>query len=602
MKSFRSVSAAVLLSGLMAACGRSDDAVKSPLAYVPADTPYVFANIERMPTEVTDAWLALLEPMGEGMRQSVARARERMVSDSASDEGRVTLALLELAESTMSVEGWRRIGMRTDTLAAIYGVGIVPVLRMDLADPDAFRAFVADIERRAETTAPMAEVEGQSYWRFPLGKASDEDAGGEFAVVLAVIGDHLVATMDFGSEPAELAALLGLRAPTRNLAESGELEQVNRRLGLGPHGTLLVDTRRLLAALLDDAGPLGRRMARDAKSLSPECRREFEGFAEVMPRMISGYSQLDTSRMVSDSLFELREDLARGLMPLAAPVPGLGRVDEAAVLDFGFSMKLDKLAEFVQAQASAIRAEPYTCEHLASLNESAQQVGQQLAGLYMAAGWFTGMRFALTGLVWPDDAEMPTEFEGAFVLASPSPSGLIGMVRGFVPALADLDLSSDAPPQRVDPRQFGAEMVPEQMPPMFAAVREQALGIGFGEAAAARLPDQLTAPAGEPLPLLYVGYDGATYGRLMQQFESLGKSGQPGASEASFHDMVATDDDDFEYMPAPEGGTSDLDYVMEPFNASMAQVYQRFGYSWMNLFATERGLELRQEMQLRRAR
>lgn len=595
MTLIRSVSIIVLTMVLVAACGRGSDHARTPLAFVPADTPYVLANIDRVPGEVTEAWLALLEPLGEGMRESVARARERMTARAGEDDMRIMLALLELAESTLSVEGWRRIGMRTDALAAIYGVGVVPVLRLELADPDAFRGFVAEVEQRAEVTAPTAEIQGQSYWRFQFGS----DDGDAPALILAVQDQHLVLTLDFGAEVSDLGSLLGLRAPARSLADSGELAQVNRQLGLGPHGTLLVDSRRLVASLLDDRGPLGRMLADDAQTLSDECRREFEGLAEIMPRFVSGYTRFDASGMVSDSVLELRSDLAQGLMPLAAPVPGLGRVDEQAVVDFGFSMKLDKLAEFIQAQVSAIRAAPYACEHLVELNDSARQIGQQLAGLYMAAGWFTGLRVALTGIDWPEDAETPIDIEGAIVLASPSPSGLIGMVRGFVPALADLDLSIDAPPQRIDPSQFGAGMVPEQTPPVFAAVRERALGLGFGQNAAERLPGLLTEPPGDPLPLLYMGYDGATYGRLMQQFESLSKQDQAATSEAVMLDMADTDEGTLDRLPMFEQGNPDFDYAVEPLNAAMVRVYQRLGYSWMTLYVSDRGLEARQETRLR---
>ncbi|MGH8040983.1 MAG: hypothetical protein ACREPN_02940, partial [Rudaea sp.] len=44
-----------LAASLVAACGKSVDE-NAPLAFVPADTPYVYANIEPMPAAVTTQW------------------------------------------------------------------------------------------------------------------------------------------------------------------------------------------------------------------------------------------------------------------------------------------------------------------------------------------------------------------------------------------------------------------------------------------------------------------------------------------------------------------------------------------------------------------
>ena len=49
---------ATLAALLLAACGK-DDGPLPPLAYVPADTPYVMGAIEPIPRAVADEWLAL---------------------------------------------------------------------------------------------------------------------------------------------------------------------------------------------------------------------------------------------------------------------------------------------------------------------------------------------------------------------------------------------------------------------------------------------------------------------------------------------------------------------------------------------------------------
>src|SRR5450432_3479781 len=45
-----------LSASLLAACGKSQNSADAPLAFVPADTPYAYANLEPMPATVTEQW------------------------------------------------------------------------------------------------------------------------------------------------------------------------------------------------------------------------------------------------------------------------------------------------------------------------------------------------------------------------------------------------------------------------------------------------------------------------------------------------------------------------------------------------------------------
>lgn len=591
MMSVRSCIAVVLMAGVLTACGSGSTDESLLLAYVPADTPYVYAHVERTPADANDAWLQLVAPVGDGLRASAARARTALMT-AADDRHRVAIALLQLLEERLNVDGWRRMGMRIDPLIAFYGIGAIPVLRVELGDPEAFRAFVDEAGQRAKTQLPVDEVDGHAYWRFELG----ED--GDAAVIMSIQDQSLVLTIDIGKRGPALADLLGLRRPARSILDSGELQEINRDLDFTPYGTLLVDGRRLLATLIDDAGLVSRRLAEDGESLTPECRTELTALAEVMPRWIAGYQRLDTRATVTDNVLELRPDLARGLMSLPAPVPGLGRVDETVLIDIGFGIKLDKLAEFIQAQAGAIRRDPYTCEWLTGLNRSADGIGQQVAGMYMAASWFTGLRLALTQVQW--DGEYPTQVEAAVVLASPSPSALIGMIRGFVPQLAQLELAVGAPPQPIELGEFAAELMPEEPPPAFAALADGVIGIAIGADADRELAGYLASAPADPPPLIYMGFDGVTYSLLARKLDDLVVGMEPG-SEPALYDMAQDSESEAdEAVPLPSFPSGiDWDHVLKPLGDSVDQMYKGLGYSWMTLAATERGLELRQEARYR---
>lgn len=571
------------LTGCLALSACSSREVRTtPLAYVPHDTPYVFANLEPVPDQVTEAWWALFEPVRAAFSETLAKVRKQAAA--ADDEAaRRTLAVMDLFEDKFTLEGWERIGFTRRGLLAFYGVGAIPVLRIELADPDALRGFVGEIESRVGETLPVAQLGELAYWRL------QPDADEPFALVMAIVDRHLVLTLDPGPEIAALEDLLGVRQPARSMAGSGELEQVNRSFGYGPHGTFLFDSVRLVHALVGREGGetwLTRKVAANGEPVSAACQREFAELAGLMPRMVAGYGRLDARHMESLVTLELRPDIAAGLQPVAAPVPGLGELEDGVQAEFGYGLRLDKLGEFIQKQAAAVSSAPWTCDQLASLNDSAAQMGGQVAGLYMAGGLMTGLRAVVTRLDWAGLA-MPTRVEGALIVAAPNPASLLGMAGGFLPAVAGLQLSPGAPPQRLDLASLGEAAA--MAPPTWVAMSDTALGLGFGDDGDSLLPRFLGAAVREPAPVLSVGYRGPFYAELMKQVRLL----QGASALLSGQDDASGDEPGQRFQ-------REMQQVMESFVEAMDQVTAGMAHSRARFLFTGRGLEIVQDVELAR--
>lgn len=565
----RTLALAILLS-LTAACGSKPDE-DSPLAFVPADTPYVFANLKGIPEKVSEPWFALQEPLNAAYGEFLAAMRNDAANLPGRGAGERLLPLLELFEGKLSAQGFEEMGFRRDGLGAFYGVGMVPVLRVELADEQAFRGLIAELEQRRGEVIPVAEIDGQPYWRV----ASTEQHVPE--LVFAVVGKHLVVTLDFDAKGPQLAALLGLQRPEHSLLDSGELEALNEEYGFTPYGTLLVDTRRLVGLLGgDDAGGSAGMLNNAGVPMTPACRRELVTAAEALPRLVSGYDELSAERADMRMVAELRPDLAAGLRPLAAPVPGLGG-GERLPFDFGIGIHLDKLAEFLQARAAAVAADPYRCPWLAPLNSGGN--AQQLAPLYMAAGWFSGARLALSELRW--QGREPEAIEGVLVVASPNPAALIGMAQGFLPQLAGLNLSPGSGPQPLDTSALGA-MFPAAAGQPYIAVDEQAIGVAVGADAPAQLTERLEAAAPKVPPLLHIGYDGALYGALLENLGAIAEDAAGAAEDAA-------------------GASPDRQALTQVrlFEDALREIWRRVDRAEFDVLVTERGLEVRQQLTLK---
>jgi hypothetical protein len=222
-----------LAAAVLAACGKSQDAANDlPLSYAPADTPYAYANLEPAPQAVLDqssrqmgALWSTAFGMYDRMLQRAGKLDERST--------KILSAVLEEVRDRNSVDKLREIGFKPDAHIAIYGVGLVPVLRLELSDPAAFKAMIARIETKAGEKLPTATTGTQEYWHIDLDKV---------AAVFAVQNSHLVATLvPDGASDAVKQALLGLVKPTKNLADAGALQALAKQYNYSPYGAGYID-------------------------------------------------------------------------------------------------------------------------------------------------------------------------------------------------------------------------------------------------------------------------------------------------------------------------------------------------------------------------
>ena len=588
MKPVYTLLLALLLAAMVAACGRGPSGAPAPLAYAPADTAYVFGNLEPTPDAVVELWRDLLAPLDSAFRQTLAELRQARGSAAADgDEDQARLwAILELFEDKLSIDGWENIGIHPDALWAMYGIELMPVLRLEVAQPERLRAFIAELEQRYGQPFPVASLRDQDYWRFTL---PGKDPAG--AIVMAIIDRHLVLTADLagadlasdgpaGANPTDddtgLARLLGLDAPVQSVLDSGELVAVNKQYAFTPYGTAVLDLRRTVAQLLgsqDRETWFSTLLASKDAPLSAQCRSEYQALVEKTPRMVTGYTRLDRQRQDSVGILEMDPHLRQSMAGLAATVPGLGQ--SRTGMELGIGLNLERLAGFLQAQASAIKQDPFACEHLQGLNTAADSTTTATAGLYGASGLRIHLRQLTLGATGA-----PDQVEGTVILASPSPAALIGMAQGFVPQLAQLELTPGGEPVPLD-----MEGIPggETLPQAWAALGEGALGVAIGEDSRQTLLTDLSADSQEPAPLSYMGYEGAFYAGLMRQMRAMEQGGLAGGEADAAAAGKAMSKNEFEA-------------IMAPVLAALDEIYTGFSHVSMDLVVTERGLEVRQKM------
>ena len=525
VKLARLVMASIVLTAT-AACDRGDRVWSDEsglLKYVPADTPYVFAQGEALPDDYVDKMQPWIGSILAGYQGLLRAELDAAGGNAALDptERQRTDALLRVATELMTVAGLENAGFTRDSRVVFYGSGLLPVARVTLSDGAKFEATVARIEEAAGAKAPVA-TSGEHAYRY----WDDENV----RIAIAVIDNELVLT----GSPTALAqrhlstVLEGL--PAENIAASGKLRDIASKYEFGPHYVGFIDVERLTGVFVDDptginADLLGL-MDYDASDLSPVCKAEIRGLANVAPRLVGGYTRIDAEQIDANAIVELRQDLATGLAGITAPVPGLGTL-RAGLMSFGMGLDVGAARDFYAARLNALEADPFECELLSGLADAVSG-GREMLNQPVPPQVFDvrGVLLALDevgSLAALSSGAPPSDLGVRLLVASDNAPGLAAMGAMFSPEVAGLQ--PDGEPKRIN--------LPVPMPvplDVYAALTQNALALAVGRGAEARLRELLDAPVAESRPFMAWDIDYRRYYELVDEVMTLGAAVDPASS------------------------------------------------------------------------
>lgn len=546
------------------------------LGFVPHDTPYVFANLAPLPTDVVTVSLRQVDSQVSKWRGWIAQALATPdTSDThaghepplSPDTHAVLRAIdAELAAAPDSAALLARIGLDPfNTRFAFYGLGLVPVARITLADPAAFKALMGRMqESSGETLSPVTLAGVTAGWRIALPEVPVE-------AVLAIIDSQLILTVAPTENEAALRTLLGLDRPQRSLADSGALQTLNHSEGFTAWGSGFVDTAQLFAQFRTPATPLEAAFLTLLESEKPmlpaSCDADVARFVQALPRLVVGSTRMDAKHMDTLIRIETSPDLAQQLLTLRTPMPGLtGTTDAMASL--GIALKVSALSDLGNQWGSATAAAPWTCPALEWINEAAAQTRMRLnnATLHMAGALFNSLLVALDRFHFDLATQRPSDLVARLVISSDNPTNLIATARSFVPQLASLTLEPGAPPQSV-PAGLLMDVIKQ---PAFVAMDTGTLALAIGEGQDARLPDYLHANS-DTSPLFIVSYRS----ELMAEMVRLIREAAQSASDDERERLIS--------------------------NAQMIEdFYVKHYQAWeQSISLSERGIEMQQRIELK---
>ena len=486
---------------VLGACSKDEETFSSPpgagaidlLAYVPADTPYLLANLDPIPEDILDSYLEKVQPVLDAMQQHLSQVRADLeasgsgnTSDPAND---VAQSLLSELDGKLNRVGMESMGFDLRAHKVIYGHGAFPVIRLGLSDATLLRATILRVMENAGVTAPERDFQGVRYWRV----SDDDPEEVPVGMYIAILEDHLAISLwPLTTEAERLPAFLGLEKPADSTARQ-RLARLNKTHGYTAYGSGILDTHRFIDEVMQHA------------SLSPVCVSEILQMADNAPMMTMGVQELTATAVAMQYRVETPNALAKQLMGLVSEIPVAKALSERA-LEFALGLKFGPLRDFLLEKATAIVTAPYECEHLAELNLNARNAQQKLTeAMPPFLNNFRGVRVSLDKFN-PGLQSAPEEARGVMALHVEQPQMLVGMAQMFVPDLSELAITPGDPPV-----QLPQSMMPEPGIVAHAAMSATAIGIALGAGEEESLPEFLEEKSGPEGMFLSASYDMRAY-------------------------------------------------------------------------------------------
>ncbi|MET0254472.1 MAG: hypothetical protein ABW193_01685 [Luteibacter sp.] len=477
-------------SVLLAACGHKDK--DAPLAFVPADTPYVVASLDKLDDDAYEAMLAQANSELPGQIGQMKAFAQDLDSKGNADGARLVKALAAEFDGKTAEAALKNMGLDAKNGTAFYGLGLAPVARVSLADTAAWDAFVGRLETAYGKKLDSADAGGQAYRHVAL-----SDSGVQL-IIATVDKQAVVSLLPADAAQPMIRQALGADRPEKSIQEDGRLADLAKDKGYKDYVVGQLDLTRLLPLIAAGKDPLfatflkhqSAKTGEPVPALPPSCQTEASRIAARVPSISFGYTKLDLHHQEQRVDVALADDITKAFSGLKVELPGLGS-DATAPFDVSLALPVEQLRTFFTAQAEAVAAKPFECPAFVNMNDSFAKMGSTMQQAAIPPiGDLRGVRLILDSFKPAAAGQQIPQVTGRVVIGTRNPAGLLAMGQAMLGG--DFKLSADGKPSPLPQNITGMLGMPG-----FAAMNGQAIAIGVGAGEDAKLDEVLMGSTGD---------------------------------------------------------------------------------------------------------
>jgi len=460
-------------------------------ADIPADTPYVLASIDPMSDALRDR---LYNSIGDSMAKTLANT-DKLVKAEDEPWKRAIAAITESLRGT-DLKKWNEtLGFAANARIAIYGLGLYPVIRWELADAGKLRAVFAKAAAAAGAGVTNASLRGVAYWKIT--------AGDTHTWVVAVLDHELVVSVAPTAQlDAMLPMILALEHPAHTLADTTDVPDALKKYGFTRFMYGAVDVGRVAGAFTALPG---------SPVASAECKSDLGRLASYTPRIVSGYRHLDADGFAFGIVVETSPGIAEALAKVRTQLPMLPR-EHSPIFEASAGIDIDALVDAVRGAVHQLRNQPFHCAPLAQVSDGLDTIAQKLdEPLPPELAGLRGGDFVI------DDFTIdPPGGRGGIVALGGQVGQAIKKLFDLVPGLGGITIPNDGIPVELPIGMLGIKNLDEA----YIAVHDGVAALAIGAHSKDRVAKALSEPPDPHSPMMGFTWDVA---KTLERYPTLWK-------------------------------------------------------------------------------
>lgn len=442
------------------------------LEYVPADTVLFAGSVE--PMDFAKA-LEMSAKMGFDPSNMMGAGFDDLESDlnDAPDAARILVSLYGDYLDAVKSKSIKELGFRSDLNMAVYTVGALPVIRIELDGTDAFNQAIAKIETEQNVTAKVNTVNGVEYREYSLNDGADEVP---FQMVIATHENQAIVTVNTNLDDAKDLQVTLSEKPTTNILDGGALQNVASENGYLGYSIFMLDNLAIVDGITKpSANAFGTNLEElmtaygvngELKDIqTPACNTEFTGLAGNWPVLSAGYTKFNDSEASYKMVLKgTNADLLDTLRQLRGHISD-NIANDNYVMSFGLGLDMDQLVPVVTTVWESLTKEDFTCPPLMEMQANLRQSNPMMLG--MMSGMVAGIKGAGFSIVSMDSDAMAKmesnpmammdSTEMVVTVTAEKPQNLLKTLGMYAPELAELKLEDGGEPQAF-PVSMGVDM------------------------------------------------------------------------------------------------------------------------------------------------
>ncbi|GAA4353779.1 hypothetical protein [Kangiella taiwanensis] len=441
------------------------------LEYVPADTVFFAGSVEPLDFAKT---LEMSSKMGFDYSAMMSAGFDDLKSDlgDAPDAAKVLVSIYGDYLKAVNKKSVKELGLRSELNMAVYTVGALPVIRIELDGTDAFSNAIAKIEADQGVTATVNTVNGVEYREYSLDDGYDEVP---MTLVIATHDNQAVVTINTELDDAKDLQRTLSEKPTTNILDGGVLNELASDNGYLGYSIFLLDNLAIVDGITKpSANAFGKSLqelmtaygaGNEMQDIqTPACNTELTGLTKNWPMLSAGYTEFDDSNASYKMVLKGgNADLLETLGKLRGHISDNVSNDDY-VMSFGLGFDMDQVVPVITTVWESLTKEDFSCPPLVEMQDGLRQSNPMMLGMMsgMVAG-IKGVGFSVVEMNENALANMernPMAFmqdsQLLITVTAEKPQNLLQSLGMYAPELAQMKLEDGGEPQ-VLPAGVGAE-------------------------------------------------------------------------------------------------------------------------------------------------